>query len=227
MKFGNEAGYGLYWFVIESLYEADGYLDGSAIAELAFSYSIPTETVQTFVDYCVEIGLLFKDENRQLFSPRILSHLAFRKERSESGKRGALAKWKDKNGSANGSAIKEPIASKVKNSKEKKRKEQQSIEDSDSANPTPEEKLEKKEIEEQIHQLSQWQLKELNQHREVKIRDFTDDAKSRRLYTKHFHTALEKDRAAFGAKWSKMKKLDQFWSITKVETLYRLFKSIK
>lgn len=100
-RFNNAEGYGLFWFVVERMHEAeDGYLDGSAIAELALSYAVPAKKVQAFIDECVAIGLFHRTETGKLYSPRVLAHIEFRRERSASGKLGAKKKWEGENSSA-------------------------------------------------------------------------------------------------------------------------------
>src|SRR4051812_1159511 len=100
-RFNNAEGYGLFWFVVERMHEsADGYIDGSAIAELALSYAVPAERMIAFVDECVTIGLFYRTETGKVYSPRVLTHIEFRRERSDSGKRGAMAKMRHQNGSA-------------------------------------------------------------------------------------------------------------------------------
>jgi hypothetical protein len=122
-NFENAKGYGMYWMFLESMARSsNGMIDGSAIAELQLSYGIATEELLTFIEYCVSIDLFKRDENGYIYTPRMLEHLAFRKERSESGRRGALSKW-GKDGSANDSAIgsvNEQLMARKKEKKERK-----------------------------------------------------------------------------------------------------------
>jgi hypothetical protein len=108
-------GYGFFWCLIEMMSEdTTGYLDGCAMAELSLAIGLPVEKITVFIETLLEIGLIKKCDHGNLFNDRILEHKAFRAERSASGKKGALNKWKNHNvnSSAIGSVIEQPMASK-------------------------------------------------------------------------------------------------------------------
>jgi len=112
-RFNNAEGYGIYFMVLEAMaQENNGILDDDCIAQLSFSYRLSSELLESVVNYCIDIGLFIKDK-KGIYSKRIIKYKKFRKERSESGKRGADSRWK------NSSAINQPYA-KERKGKERK-----------------------------------------------------------------------------------------------------------
>lgn len=92
-KYGAE-GYGVFWMLIESMAENEnGQINSSLMAGLSLSYGLAIDKLEEIIKYCISIGLFYK-ENGFLYSKRLLGHKEFRKERSQSGKRGAENKWK-------------------------------------------------------------------------------------------------------------------------------------
>ena len=92
-KFNNQSGYGLFWMLVELMQEStNGYIDGSAIAELSLSLSIANSTLSEFIKFAIEIGL-FVEEDGLITSKRVLEYKAFRRERSQSGLKGANTRW--------------------------------------------------------------------------------------------------------------------------------------
>jgi hypothetical protein len=125
-KYGLE-GYGLWWCILETMAaDSNGYLDGSAMAGLSLSYGIAIEKLQEIIVFLESIELLIKCDHGNFYNNRMLEHKNFRKERSASGKKGAESTWKDH---INSSAIKQLIASKVKESKVKESKVKESKEE--------------------------------------------------------------------------------------------------
>lgn len=111
-------GYGIYWFLIESLADAGGFLPLKIIPVLAMQM----HTTEVKVKALIENFDLFQITDNQFFSVRLISHLNVRNTLSENGKKGALARWnKEENGGANGVAI--GVAIGVANAKERKGKE--------------------------------------------------------------------------------------------------------
>lgn len=109
-------GYGIYWFIIERLADAGGKLPIELIPVLAMqmqSTDIKVKGVIMQFD-------LFRIDEGEFWSERLNDHLGLRAKLSESGKNGALNRWK--NGEANGVAIGEANAKKRKE-KEIKEKE--------------------------------------------------------------------------------------------------------
>jgi hypothetical protein len=104
-------GYGIYWFLIERLADAGGKLPIELIPVLAMqmqSTDVKVKGVITKFD-------LFTIQSGEFWSERLQEHLGLREKLSQSGKNGALNRWK--NGVANGGAIGEA------NAKERKEKE--------------------------------------------------------------------------------------------------------
>jgi hypothetical protein len=101
-------GYGIYWFIIERLADAGGKLPLELIPVLAMqmqSTDIKVKGVIMQFD-------LFRIDEGEFWSERLNDHLGLRAKLSESGKNGALNRWK--NGEANGVAIGEANAKKRK-----------------------------------------------------------------------------------------------------------------
>lgn len=117
-KFNNAEGYGIYFMILEAMaQEENGILDNDCIAQLSLSYGLAIKQLELFLNYCIEIGLFTQDE-RGIFSKRMIEHKNYRKERSNAGKRGAKTRWADS------SAIKEPLAQPMqRKGKERKEKE--------------------------------------------------------------------------------------------------------
>lgn len=114
-KFGNEA-YGIYWMVLECMAESgEGYLLHNSIPGIAMTFGVDKAQLMAQLDFSHQIAMFGKDE-KGYFSPRMLRHLEFRNERSLSGKKGAKSRWE--NGSANGSAIAQPMQRKGKERKD-------------------------------------------------------------------------------------------------------------
>jgi hypothetical protein len=101
-------GYGIYWFIIERLADAGGKLPLELIPVLAMqmqSTDIKVKGVIMQFD-------LFRIDEGEFWSERLNDHLGLRAKLSESGKNGAINRWK--NGGANGGAIGEANAKKRK-----------------------------------------------------------------------------------------------------------------
>ena len=101
-------GYGIYWFIIERLADAGGKLPIDLIPVLAMqmhSTDIKVKGVVMQFD-------LFKIEEGEFWSERLSDHLGLREKLSQSGKNGAISRWK--NGEANRGAIGEANAKKRK-----------------------------------------------------------------------------------------------------------------
>ncbi|HEY9701113.1 MAG TPA: Lin1244/Lin1753 domain-containing protein, partial [Allocoleopsis sp.] len=108
-------GYGIYWFVLEQLVQAGGYLPLKIIPVLAMqcqTQEVKLKAVVTEFD-------LFQIEDAAFYSERLNNHLQLRKLLSDKGKAGAINRWK--NGGAIGEAIAPPNGE--GNAKERKGKE--------------------------------------------------------------------------------------------------------
>lgn len=112
-------GYGIYWFLIESLANAGGKLPMKIIPVLAMQIQVTEVKVKAVI----ENFELFEVVENQFFSVRLNEHLQVRNLFSESGKRGALARWNkvENDGVANRGAI--SVAIEEGNAKERKGKE--------------------------------------------------------------------------------------------------------
>ena len=109
-------GYGIYWFIIERLADAGGKLPLELIPVLAMqmqSTDIKVKGVIMQFD-------LFSINEGEFWSERLNEHLGLRAKLSESGKNGAISRWK--NGEANGVAIGEGNAKKRKEKEIKENK---------------------------------------------------------------------------------------------------------
>jgi len=109
-------GYGIYWFIIERLADAGGKLPIELIPVLAMqmqSTDIKVKGVIMQFD-------LFSINEGEFWSERLNEHLGLRALLSESGKNGAINRWK--NGEANGGAIGEGNAKKRKEKEIKENK---------------------------------------------------------------------------------------------------------
>ena len=109
-------GYGIYWFLIEKLADAGGYLPLKIIPVLAMQM----HTTEIKVKGVIESFELFQIIDNQFFSLRLLDHLELRNSYSEGGKKGAESRW------ANRGAIGGANANERKG-KEKKGKEKKEI----------------------------------------------------------------------------------------------------
>ena len=116
-------GYGIYWFLIESLADAGGCLPVNIIPVLAMQM----QTTEAKINVIINNYNLFKVIDNQFYSQRLLEHIELRKSLSKSGKKGAISRWEKvknnllENGVANGVAIGE--ANGEANAKESKGKE--------------------------------------------------------------------------------------------------------
>jgi len=104
-------GYGIFWFLIESLADSGGILPMKIIPVLAMQMQVTEAKVNGVITQYD----LFKFTEENFFSERLISHLQLRKSLSESGKKGAISRWN------NGGAISLPNGN--PNAKERKGKE--------------------------------------------------------------------------------------------------------
>lgn len=107
-------GYGIYWFLIESLAESGGILPLKIVPVLAMQMQVQDVKVLAVINSFD----LFEVTENQFFSIRLNNHLDARKQLSEKGKDGALKRWNNRG--AIGGAISIPNAKERKERKEKK-----------------------------------------------------------------------------------------------------------
>lgn len=117
-EFGNE-GYALFFYCLETMAEDSmGYIYRVAIGGLSVGYCVAIDTLKKFLDFTIKIGVFVEDE-KGIYSKRMLEHKNLRKMLSEKGKEGANKRWNDKkNREANGEANATPIAIKESKGKE-------------------------------------------------------------------------------------------------------------
>jgi len=113
-------GYGIYWYLIESLADSGGILPLKIIPVL----SMQMHTTEVKVEAVIKQFKLFEINDESFYSERLLKHFNLRNELSEKGKEGALKRWENRG--AIGDAIGEGNA-KEKKGKEKKGKESKLI----------------------------------------------------------------------------------------------------
>ena len=101
-------GYGIYWFIIERLADAGGKLPLELIPVLAMQMQSTDIKVKGVI---MQFDLFSIDEG-EFWSERLNDHLGLRAKLSQSGKNGAISRWK--NGEANRVAIGEGNAKKRK-----------------------------------------------------------------------------------------------------------------
>jgi len=119
-------GYGIYWFLIESLAESGGRLPLKIIPVMAMQMQVTEVKVSAVINNFD----LFEVAENEFFSTRLLNHLDKRKLLSEKGKKGAENRWV-----GNGHPISHPISganAKERKGKEIKEKESSSIEQHDT-----------------------------------------------------------------------------------------------
>jgi len=108
-------GYGIYWFLVETLADSGGILPLKIIPVLAMQMQVSEIKVKAVI----ESFDLFQIIEDSFYSQRLINHLEIRKIASENGKKGAKKRWE--NGVANGVAI--GGANGDANAKERKGKE--------------------------------------------------------------------------------------------------------
>lgn len=109
-------GYGIFWFLVEQLANSGGQLPMQIIPVLAMQMQVTEAKVHAVI---TKFNLFKVDDQNFFWSERLNEHLDIRKNLSESGKKGSLARWNNRVaiGEANTDANGEGYA------KEKKRNE--------------------------------------------------------------------------------------------------------
>ena len=119
LKYGL-AGLGLYWCIVEMLYEENGYLPESIIPAIAYDERVDENMVNDLID---NFGLFVRN-NGVFYSESALERLNVRNEKSEKAKKSAAARWEKPSKNANAMRTQcERNAIKEKKSKEKEIKE--------------------------------------------------------------------------------------------------------
>lgn len=123
------AGYGLYWRIIEMLHEdsehklpTKQYLI-NAIAKQMHSTS---DFVSQFINDCVNVFELFKQEHDMIFCDRVFRNINHRKEKTDTAKANARARWDAVAMQTNATAM-QTDANKGNNTKGDKRKRESKV----------------------------------------------------------------------------------------------------
>ncbi len=98
-------GLGIYWCIVEMLYEEGGYLMRTECERIAFELRTECETINKVVN-----STLFCRDEDKFWSESVLGRLNIRKEKSQKATESALNRWKNANGMrshSEGNAIKE------------------------------------------------------------------------------------------------------------------------
>ena len=86
-------GIGLYWCIIEMLYECNGYIMQSECERIAFELRTDCETIKLLIsDFD-----LFKVDKKRFWSDSVIKRLNLRTEKSSKAKASALARWSNAN----------------------------------------------------------------------------------------------------------------------------------
>lgn len=88
MKHG-VAGIGIYWCIVEMLYEEFGYLPVNEYERISFELRTTPETVKSIVE---DFGL-FEIEGDMFFSPSAIGRIKKRMEKSEKARESVNARW--------------------------------------------------------------------------------------------------------------------------------------
>ncbi len=87
------AGIGMYWYIVEMLYEQNGYLLLSDCECIAYDMRTKCERIMSVIN---DFGLFSKDTEK-FWSESILRRLNMRKEKSEKASKSASYRWKNAN----------------------------------------------------------------------------------------------------------------------------------
>ena len=112
-------GFGIFWFLVESLAESGGILPLKIIPVLAMQMQVPDIKVSAVINSFE----LFQVNEDHFFSCRLNEHLEVRKTLSDKGKEGAALRWKNKE--VNSLPISNPNAKERKGKEIKERKEKE------------------------------------------------------------------------------------------------------
>lgn len=91
------AGYGIYWVLVEKLFEADGYLEAN-YKLLAFDLRVDVAMIKAVI----EKSKLFKVKNGKFYSESVLRRLEIRRNKSAKASMSAKAKWEKEDHENNG-----------------------------------------------------------------------------------------------------------------------------
>ena len=83
-------GWGIYWAIVETMYENNGVLPVSQCKSIAFALQTKESIVENIV---ADFGLFIKDDNGNFTSERVQREIASLNKVSESRKHSAFARW--------------------------------------------------------------------------------------------------------------------------------------
>lgn len=87
------SGIGLFWCIVEMLYESNGYIMLSECERIAFELRIDKDEINDLISN----ENLFKTDKKRFWSESVLKRLALRNEKSEKAKRSATIRWNNAN----------------------------------------------------------------------------------------------------------------------------------
>ncbi len=122
MKYGFE-GVGLYWSIIEILYEAEGRVLRTECERIAYELQIGIERITAIIDTD-----LFQKDELYFWSDSVLKRLNIREEKSEKARESAYKRWENKDLKIHANAMRTQCdgnAIKVNKSKVNKSKEKE------------------------------------------------------------------------------------------------------
>ena len=114
------AGVGIYWCIIEHLYEQGGRLPISACKSIAFVLHVDTNVVQNII----ECSGLFEHNDVEFWSSAVNTRLEKQKEVSQQRRKASETRWKSENNCKRNANVKQNDANKIK---EKEIKENNNI----------------------------------------------------------------------------------------------------
>ena len=82
------AGYGLFLATIEVLHENGGYIPRKSIPDVAYGLGADPGGYEKFLNACMNIDGLLKENEKGIYSERVLAKIEWRKGLSESGRKG-------------------------------------------------------------------------------------------------------------------------------------------
>lgn len=122
------SGIGLYWCIVECLYENNGYLDLDQIDLLAYELRVEKDLIENLIDNYD----LFKKNKKSFYSKSVLQRLEKINEISRKNKENANKRWANKKGTqleseSNATALQSEYKEKEKKIKENKKKIKENI----------------------------------------------------------------------------------------------------
>lgn len=115
------AGVGLYWCIVEMLYEAGGYLPLSDVENICYELRVKPQ----LVDRILKNFELFSFDGERFWSESVLERMELRREKSGKARESAKERWKEPKPDAN--ALRTHSERNAIKGKERKEKEKESI----------------------------------------------------------------------------------------------------